>query len=674
MAGNDNNHTYRTADAGPRTADVLWKFFTLGPGERIIQMTIQPDGTMYISAGDGVYVLNADGTHRWECFGLSPLTAPTVAPDGTVYVGGCWPNAGLHAISNKGIRKWFRPTTADVVSTPAVSPNGTICFSTYEADLYCVHPSGNVKWVHDLEANSGSSPVFDADGVVYIGHAVPSFNPISYMVAVNPDGTTKWDIQITAMCRTRPAVAPDGSIIYAGKSGGVYALNPDGTGKWTASGGGAFTSPAVDPSGVVYVCGSSMTALDAGTGSTLWSTALEGMATAGPGLSPDGELIVTSTDDGHIAICGRDGALLQSIDTGSEFYWIDAAATNSMVYAADAYANLYCYSPDAVRHFPEGVGGPVKCSPVTAQDGTIYFGSEDTYLYAMWPDGRLKWRYITGGGIDASPLVLPDGAILVGSKDYYLHAVNPDGTLRWKFETGNFVEGSPALGPDGKIYFGSLDRNLYALNPDGSLAWQFEHKWNVTGAPTVDADGKVYFGSWDYNIYCLNADGTLDWSYLTDGPVKGSLALEGDVLYAACERDTYSGRVYALTKQGKLLWRYYTGGQTSMSPCVSADGTVYIATAPREAFRESAVYALKDHRPLWHYDAISLAAGLALDGNGVVYAGTADGRVLALQNTYPSMEVLWEYTVPNMVFYTPAISGGRAYIGFSSGIYAFGEN
>jgi outer membrane protein assembly factor BamB len=674
MAGKDSNHTFRTTDAGPRTKNVLWKFHTLGPGVRIIGMAMDPDGALYISAGDGVYAFNADGTSRWDCMGLNPLTAPAVGPDGTVYVGGCYPNAGLHAISNRGVRKWRYVTTDDVDTTPAVSPDGCISFMTYAAALSCVWPTGTLRWQKQLESSCGCSPAVDANGVIYIGYMTKDFNPVGYLMAIEPDGVAKWNLSTGSPCRTRPAIAPDGSIVYSTKSGSVVALNPDASTKWSAGGGGPYTTPAIDADGVVYVCGSELTALAGDSGSKLWSAGIGGMATGGPGLSPDGELIAATTDTGVITICGRDGAKLCSIETGSEFWWIDPMAGNGIVYAADAYSHLYCYTPDGVRRMPEGVGGPVACSPVTAADGTIYFGSEDTYLYAMWPDGRLKWRYITGGGIDSSPLVRPDGTILVGSKDYFLHAVNPDGTPLWKFECGNFVEGSPALGPDGKIYFGSLDRSLYCLNPDGTLCWAFTHKWNVTGAPTVDSDGKVYFGCWDYNLYCLNADGSLDWTYLTEGPVRGSIALEGDRLYAACERDTYTGRVYSLTKEGKLVWRYYTGGTTSMSPCVSADGTVYIATAPREMGRESAVYALKDHRPVWHYETISLAAGLALDGNGVVYAGTADGRMLALQNTETLMEVLWEYSVPDAIFYTPAISGGRAYVGYNNGIYAFGED
>lgn len=682
MAGQNINHTCRATDPGAQSATVQWKYHTAGPGTRIECMLTGPDSTLYVGAGDGLFAYDAQGELLWECYGVTPRAIPTVGSDGNIYVGGGWPNAGLHVIGNDGKRKLSYWTDFDVTKSPAVLPNGTICFVTDDNLLMCIYPNGNLKWQYSL-ITASSSPAVDSNGVVYLGEMTADFDPIGYLDAINPDGTLKWQLTITAglehsACRARPAIGPDGTIYFVKYLQSdyptpcdLYAVNPEGEILWNKGGANAYGSPAVDTAGNVYVCGTAVTAYDP-TGVQLWSAPLTGMATGGPGLSPDGQTLAVSTETGQVALFDADGTQLANIETGGEF-WVGAVAGDGVGYFADTAYYISAYNRDATLRWHDGVGGRVLGSPVTAMDGTVYFGSEDYSLYAMWPDGRLKWRYRTAGAITASPLVLPDGTIVVGSKDHKLHAVTPEGAALWQYETEDMVEGNPVVGPDGRIYFGSDDWCLYALNPDGTLVWSYKTAWKVTGAPVVDTDGKVYFSSWDSYIYCLNPDGSQAWSFLTLGPIKGSVALSSDILYAVCEKDSYSGRIYALTKAGKQDWWYVTGGQASMSPTVGEDGTVYVATTLGQSDHERAIYAVKNQMLQWHYDAASAAQAMALDANGVLYGGTADGRMLAI-DTSAGVHVLWTSAGGPANFFSPAIAGGRTYVGYDTGIYAFGDS
>jgi outer membrane protein assembly factor BamB len=670
MAGQNIQHTCRATDPGAQSANVLWKFHALGPGTKINCMTTGPDNTLYVGAGDGLFAFDPQGRQLWECFGVTPKTAPVIGPDGSVYVGGDLPYAGLHVIGSNGRHKMDYLTDNGVVKSPALLPDGTICFVTTDNKLWCVYPSGNLKWQKGFTTIS-SSPAVDANGVIYIGTMTADFQPISYIVAVNSDGTTKWTVG--GGSRTKPVIGPDGTIVSVTKEGGVFALNPDGTSKWNTNGGNAYTVPVFDANGVVYVAGGSAVALSGADGSQIWASPLSSAATGGPGLSPDGKTLAVSTETGQIAMFDTDGTPLTNIETGSEF-WVSAAAGDGVGYFADKDYYITACNRDSSIRWRDGVGGRVLSSPVTSMDGTVYFGSEDCSLYAVWPDGRLKWRYLTGGAITASPMVLPDGTVLVGSKDHMLHAVSPDGVLLWLFETEGPVEGSPALGPDGKIYFGSDDRSLYALNQDGTLAWSFPTDWNVTGAPTVDTDGKVYFSSWDSYIYCLNPDGTLDWSFLCKGPVKGSVALAGDILYSVCEKDSYTGRIVALNKDGTQAWWYNTGGQARMSPTVGEDGTVYVTTTLGQSSHERAVYAINNQKMVWHYDGATDAGAMAIDANGILYGGMCDGRMLAMDVSSGGMTIAWTYSSGPANFYSPAIARGRTYVGYDTGIYAFGDS
>lgn len=678
MAGQNIQHTCRATDPGAQSSKVLWKFHTTGPGTTIQFMSSGPDNTLYVGAGDGLFAYDPEGVLLWECYGVTPHSAPAIGPDGSLYVGGSWPNAGVHVIGSDGKRKFVYWTDYDVVKSPAPLSNGTICFAAADNNLYCIYTNGNLKWAYDLITVS-SSPCVGLDDVIYIGEQSADLNPINYLDAINPDGTLKWQNTISDACNSKPVLAPDGTIIYPTKGGGIYDIDGDGNEIWSASGGNGYTVPAVDALGNVYLASGTqdmagkITAVDS-HGEMLWFQLINGMATGGPGLSPDGKTLAVSTSTGQIVICDTtDGSQLANIETGNE-YWIGAAACNGVGFFADMTNYISAYNLDATLRWHDGVGGRVISSPVTALDGTVYFGSEDHSLYAMWPDGRLKWRYQTDGAITASPLVLPDGTVLVGSKDGKLHAVSPEGAALWQFETDGAVEGNPALGPDGKIYFGSNDWCLYAINQDGTLAWSFATGWNVTGGPTVDADGKVYFGSWDSNIYCLNSDGSQDWSFLTQGPVKGSVALSGDVLYAVCEKDSYTGRIYALTKTGTQVWWYNTGGQASMAPTVAEDGTVFVTTTLGQSSHERAIYAVKNQSMKWHVDAASAATAMGLDINGMLYAGTADGRMLAIDTSSGVGQLVWTSTAGPANFFSPAIAGSRTYVGYDTGIYAFGDN
>jgi outer membrane protein assembly factor BamB len=671
MAGQNVDHTGRSPNLGAKSANVLWKYHTQGPGTKIESLWTAPDNTLYVSAGDGLFAFDPQGELLWDCYGVTPKSPPVIGPDGNLYIGGSWPNAGLHVLDSVGKRKWSYWTDFDVVYSPAVLPNGTICFVTADNMLRCIYANGNPKWEYSFPTIS-SSPVVAADGTIYVGTQSADFNPISYLDAVNSDGTLDWEI--TLGCRNKPVIAPDGSIVCVyGKNGELAAVNPDGTQKWSASGATASGWPAIDANGVVYIAGSSIKALSGTDGSTIWSLALTGAAYGDVGLSPDGKTLAVSTETGQIFMCDTDGTALTNIETGSEF-WVGAAAGDGVGYFADKDYYITACNRDSSIRWRDGVGGRVISSPVTATDGTVYFGSEDRSLYAMTPDGQCKWRYLTGGAITASPMVLPDGTIVVGSKDHKLHAVNPDGTALWQYETEGMVEGNPALGPDGKIYFGSDDWCLYALNQDGTLAWSYKTAWNVTGGPTVDTDGKVYFSSWDNYVYCLNPDGTLDWSFLTQGPVKGSVALSGDLLYVACAKDSYRGRISALTKSGTQVWWYNTGGQATMSPTVGEDGTVYVTTILGQSNHERAIYAVRNQTMAWHYDGASLASGMALDVNGVLFAGMGDGRMLAMDTSTGVMQLAWTCSDGPANFFAPAITNGRTYVGYDTGIYAFGDN
>ena len=60
---------------------------------------------------------------------------------------------------------------------------------------------------------------------------------------------------------------------------------------------------------------------------------------------------------------------------------------------------------------------------ISKKDGTVYFGSEDSYLYAITiGNGKELWKYKTKNDIRSTPAI-DDDTIYIASDDGCLHAV-----------------------------------------------------------------------------------------------------------------------------------------------------------------------------------------------------------------------------------------------------------
>lgn len=338
----------------------------------------------------------SDGTPRWAFTTLSTSTAgnivasPTVAPDGTIYIGvevglsgSLTPSGRLFAVKPDGTQRWQPFTTPDWVdTTPAVGMDGTIYFGCWDGKLYALRPDGTQKWATTAGAFITSSPALGADGTIYFG----SGNGNLY--ALNPDGAIKWTFAAADWIESSPAVGPDGTIYFGSWDKMVYALRPDGTEKWRfTTGSPVLGSPAIAADGTVYI-GSRDLVLYAlrPTGELKWSAMLGDPIETAPALGADGTVYITTTG-GRLFALGTDGV---------ERWRYPAAG----VTALEAL-----YSSPAVR-----------------ADGSIIFGSSNNALYILNADGTLKSRPALGDWSDSSPLVTQDGSLYIGCSDKKLYA------------------------------------------------------------------------------------------------------------------------------------------------------------------------------------------------------------------------------------------------------------
>ena len=378
-------HTGLSPYNGPSAPSLKWKFQTGGP---VYSAPAVGRGRIYVGSDDGnLYALNPRGQLLWTFHTYYPIrTTPAIGFDGTVYLASCLrcevfnpplpPEGVLYAISPGGQLEWnltIAPSGQgyDSLSSPTIAPDGTIYVSDIGFRIVAVNPNGSLKWELKTSGEVVGSPAVGFDGTVYV--AIDDPPPATTceaalnkcLVALNPDGTIKWaqsTIYHPVDAFSSPAVGSDGTL-YAG---GITAFSPNGTAKWQYS--GPEGSPSIGPDGTIY-----------------------------------------SSGDAGLYAMNQNGTLRWRFSTGA---------------SGDAF----------------GFG---QSSAVIGNDGTIYFASGTARLVSCC----FTFSYGPGN----------------------LYALRPDGSLSWNFTTGPIAASEftrmdlLAIGSDATIYLASEDGNLYAI-------------------------------------------------------------------------------------------------------------------------------------------------------------------------------------------------------------------
>jgi outer membrane protein assembly factor BamB len=189
------------------------------------------DGTIYInswvtSSSGVLFALNPDGSLKWMTNSLSGRSnivqyadyfgSPAIAFDGTIY---CGANNYFSAVNPDGTIKWqFVVTNENFTLAPTVGPQGTIyvegCKQGIDTNtLYALNSDGSVKWTFPVPSDSGvltwfkgSSCAIASDGQIYVS----SSDGTLYSLA--PDGTMNWSYQTQNGGLKPPVIGPDGTI------------------------------------------------------------------------------------------------------------------------------------------------------------------------------------------------------------------------------------------------------------------------------------------------------------------------------------------------------------------------------------------------------------------------------------------------------------------------------
>jgi len=249
--------------------------WTFGVGSRDIatHISIDPNGVVYFGTVKGpyeqaechFYAVSPEGQEKWSVLLSSSGTilSAALADDCTIYVGG----DKLIALNPEdGSLQWEYDiqTTTSIAAAPAVDRDGTVYVCTRPgarenySKLLAIHPDGTLKWELDVGVME-TSPALSEEGMIYITSWVPENTRAepgikTGLTAITPDGRVLWsyetrfpDWHVNPDQRgmpwgsdSSPIVGADGTVYFGTDAGLVYAVNDDGTLKWTFGAGGEF--------------------------------------------------------------------------------------------------------------------------------------------------------------------------------------------------------------------------------------------------------------------------------------------------------------------------------------------------------------------------------------------------------------------------------------------------
>lgn len=278
-----------------------------------------------------------------------------------------------------------------------------------------VSPEGHVLWTATFPYTETKIPAIGEDGTLYVGSWTwfrdrPYYSYAGSLLALDPGGTLKWQLEGIEGIRSSPAIGPDGTI-YAGGGRHVYAVDPQGDIQWIYEREDNIfigSSPAVAADGTIYI----------------------------------------GAEDGLLYALNPDGSLKWTFDTDDRIRSSPSIGTDGTIYFGSHDGHLYAVHPDGTERWRVHLDDRgVTSAPAIGADGSVYVVAIG--ITAINPDGSVRWTYpATRRGM--TPILGADGTVYVADERVY--AFSWEGELLWDYLPEHPAGGSPIIGFDGTIF------------------------------------------------------------------------------------------------------------------------------------------------------------------------------------------------------------------------------
>jgi len=633
MFHHDPQHTGRSAFNGPGSPKLLWTFqsgmtsFLYSPvvaadgtsylvtensafyavkkdgtlkwkatADRIVNSSpaMAPDGTVYFGYLGVFFAYNPDGTEKWRFYlnnsgYISPPTAPTIAPDGTIYL--AMADNSLYALNPNGTLKWRLALTAGSTiysSSPALGADGTIYIGSQDKNLYAVNPNGTLKWCFTTGGKIDSSPAVGADGTIY----VDAWD--GYLYAITATGTKKWATQIssyvTSVCCSSPAIGKDGVIYIGSPDQHLYAINPDGTKKWACAAGAIDSSPAIGADGVVYFGSddNNLTAVNP-DGTKRWTFATGGAVTCSPAITADGTLLFGSSD-----------GLFYAVGSGTTFTITPTAGPNGTI--APNTPQSVASGGSATFTAAANAGYTVDCwtldSATVQTGGTAYTVKNVTANHAV----KVTFKALTPPALTLKKTVSPGSVVAGGMVTYTLTYGNTGGTATNVTLTDALpAQMTYAAGSGSAAYNTATNTLIWTLGTVNARASGLSVSFKAVVKSTILAGTNIVNTA---TIYCTEVPKAVASNAVTVIVMAPPPIRQPDLLIRTPSENAYAGGgIYNLDGTGQTKSTWIAGG-------VAAVYFVRIQNAGNST--DSYLITAPSGGSGWKIDYYDLATGMAL--------------------------------------------------------------
>jgi len=320
--------------------------------------------------------------------------------------------------------------------------------------------------------------------------------------------------------------------------------------------------------------------------------------------------------------------------------------------------------------------GPMIASPVF-ENGTLYSSTITGRIFALNVFQRqIKYHFNIGSPIISSPLLHRDMLIAATFDSWVRETIflrrnlvfaldTKSGKEIWDFEINGDVFSSPCVAED-KIIIGSLDTGIYAIDMKGNPQWTFRTQGEIWSSPSFNG-ANIFVGSDDGFLYCLDLNGIMQWKTKLNGKIRSSspcLSADGLMFIG-----THSGGMYCLEQDdGVIKWNKQISKPVLASSAILKD-RVFFASSDKKIYCLSCINGSR----LWEFetgDRIWSSPALT-ENEGVLYFGSLDSHIYGLDISTGSQ--LWKFPTMDIVDSSPCIASNMLFVASRDGLlYAFG--
>ncbi|MBZ0112034.1 MAG: PQQ-binding-like beta-propeller repeat protein [Thermoanaerobaculia bacterium] len=262
------------------------------------------------------------------------------------------------------------------------------------------------------------------------------------------------------------------------------------------------------------------------------------------------------------------------------------------------------------------------------------------------------WRVRTGGEVWSDPTPFEAG-LLVGSDDHYLYALESGtGAELWRYQAPGAVR--DAVQVAGAVaYLATYDYAAAIDTTTGSELWRRRLPLTSPLAYSWVGPETLVVGSFDQHVYGLDPrDGETRWRVSTEGEAHVPISVAENRALVGTDR----GEVILIDlATGRAETRVAVDSAVA-GVALTAEGDSFVATSRGFLYRLA-----RDGTERWRRSLESRLGIAPLLHHGVLYQGTGDGRILALDAVDGTL--LWTFTARDAIGSRPTIDGDRLFVG-----------